>query len=145
MPSRFLSLLPLLVIFCASNMILAVDETIASWAPNRANNFYQTSTKMTAGAEVRVRVVSCPKDRGNGIVLWRTNGDRSTQVKRWDGIDAGQILKWTVDDDSVISISTIPVVFAACKGVDAKDGYHRLTLETGGRVWVLDVKIVNRF
>jgi hypothetical protein len=103
-----LSLAVLLALLGTPGLSRADDETIAKWEPNKANNFYRTSTKMTKGAEVRIKVVSCPKDRANGIVLWRTAGDQSKQLKRWDDIAAGQILKTTLDDDIVVSISTAP-------------------------------------
>jgi hypothetical protein len=137
--------LAVIVSLCLPPASWGDDETIAKWKPNPSNNFYQTTTKMTKGAEVRIKVVSCPDGRANGIVLWHTNGARSTQLKRWDELAAGQILKTKLSDDIVISISTIPVLYAACKGVAHKGSFHQLTLETGGKTWVLDVKVVSTF
>ena len=128
----------------------SADETIADWKNGWADESYVTTAKMTSDAEVRIRVVECP-DSGNGLVVWKVSGNAdapgsvSTPVKRWDNITKGQILKVKLTGDDVIKVSSVPVAFAKCAGLERRDGYHLMTLNRMGQVWKLEIKVVSKF
>ncbi len=125
---------------------IAQDVSVAEWTKMGGDRILTTTAKMTKGAEVRIKVVECPGGNVNGIVIWNTIGNRQVgPIKRWNEITPGQILKFTLPDDQVISLTTLPVDYAIIAGLDRMGTFHRITLERGGMKWVLDVKVVSPF
>lgn len=125
-------------------------DTVAEWVNGPGDNSYGTTGKMSTKSEVRIRVVECPTGNGNGLVIWKTdirnaNNVGMREIKRWDGITRGQILKHTLTEDKFISVSTIPVSFAKCSGLESKDGAHTMVLKRGASTWKFEIKVINEF
>jgi len=132
---------------------MPAQGTTARWETGWGSDYYYYSGNMSSGTEIRIRVVDCPGADGisNAIVLWKTalkpnvEGIKYTQLARWDNITHGQVMRYKLNENWFLSISTAPIAFANCAGLTTTGDFDTMTFRQGNRFWKLDVKIVNEF
>jgi hypothetical protein len=131
-------------------------ETIAKWVerPFFARRpgqtvpppaYFATTEEMPAGAEVRIKVVQCPKNGNLDVSRFFGGPTFAAGYKGFADLKPGQELTCTLDKMMKISITTRIGAdnFATCKEVQRKDGYDILKYSAGEKEeFVLQVEVV---
>jgi hypothetical protein len=90
--------------------------------------FFATTKAMPAGAEVRIKVVQCPKDAALEVQRFIGGPVFSTGRTSYAELSANKIVTHKVDKEMRVAITTsVSGERGRCKSIDRKDGYDVLT------------------
>jgi hypothetical protein len=131
-------------------------ETIAKWEerpffarrPGQTvppPQHFATTQEMPEGAEVRIKVLQCPKNGNLDVNQFFGGPTFADGYKGFADLKPDQVLTCKLDKKMKISITTRIGAggFATCKGVQQKDGRDILTYSAGDKMeFVLEVEVV---
>jgi hypothetical protein len=90
--------------------------------------FFATTKALPAGAEVRIKVVQCPKDALLEVHRFIGGPVFSTASKSYADLSTNETVTHKLDKEMRVAITTsVNGERGRCKGIDRKDGYDVLT------------------
>jgi len=108
--------------------------------------FFATTRAVPAGAEVRIKVVRCPRDATLEVHRFIGGPVFSTGGTKYADLSADKTLTHKLDRETTVGITTgVGGERGRCKSVERKDGYDVLTYSFGDLGdMVLEVEVVGK-